>query len=80
MNVPIALGLNEKVLEPKWFNVFRSAGLGEWLYSGVTHTYPSASCNIECTISNLSGALPGGYAKCGFSNKGKSPGSIRFTE
>jgi len=36
--VTIALGLNENVDEPKWFNILSNAGEGEWLYSGVTHT------------------------------------------
>ena len=60
---PMALGLNENVDDPKWFKILSSAGEGEWLYSGVTHTYPSASFNIEWISCNFAGAFPGGYAK-----------------
>lgn len=40
--VAIKLGLNEKTELGNWFNRSDSAGLIEWLYSGLTMTYASA--------------------------------------
>ena len=76
MHSPIALGLKENTEEPKWFNTLITAGDGEWLYSGVTHTYASACCNIDWHSCNSCGALPGAYANAGFCNSANCLGSM----
>ena len=61
----MADGLKEKSEEPKWLRVLRSAGLGAWLYSGVTMTKASAALIFADSSSSASGARPLAYAKWG---------------
>ena len=59
-------------------SVLSSAGLGAWLYSGVTITKASAALISTASSSSCCGARPWGYAKCGLM-RGPSSGSTTWT-